>query len=118
MEAPCVLVMKKDFLIKRAIAGLLTAGFNVEVAVSEAADLCELVDDTLKIKPEAILLSESMSVDAQDSMSKLLRDSRGLKVIVVSEQSNWLRVFSKKDLLLTELKDLFHAIASESTLST
>ena len=107
---PCVLVVKADVLLKRAFARLLMLGSDVEIIVSEAADLEDLKDDICKTKPDAVLFSESIPFSQEESISQLLMLHPLHKLITVSEESNLLRVFTKEKRPVTELKDLLTAI--------
>jgi len=111
-KAPCVLVLKADVLMKRAFASLITQGGEFEVAVSEALDLTDLIEDVASINPDAIFLSGSLPLADKASLSQLLIRYRGLKVVVVSNESNWLHIFKREDRLLTRLDDLLLVINS------
>lgn len=105
-RTPCVLVMNTDVLLKRAFASLLTLGGNVEIVVSEAEDLQDLINDIYKTNPDAVLFSESIPFSRQESLTQLLMLHPSRKLIVVSEESNLLNVFSREERLVTELGDL------------
>jgi chemotaxis response regulator CheB len=109
-KKPCVLVMKNDSLLKRAVVSLVISGCELDVVVSEAADFHELTGDVAKLQPDIVLLGESMPWAAKESLSNLLMTCTRLKVIVASEDSNWLHVFNKEDKLLTGLNDLISVI--------
>ena len=105
-KTPCVLVMNTDVLLKRAFASLLTVGSNVEIVVSEAEDLQELMSDICKTNPDVVLFSESIPFSRKESLSQLLMLQPMHKLIVVSEESNLLNVFSREERLVTQLGDL------------
>jgi DNA-binding NarL/FixJ family response regulator len=111
-KPPCVLVLKPDVLLKRAFVSLLTAGNEFEVVVSEAKDLSELADDIFKIGPDIVFLSESMPLAKKETLIQLIVIHPGIKVVLVSEDSNWLHIFNKEDRLLTSLDDLLPIINS------
>jgi hypothetical protein len=109
---PCVLIMEQDVLLKRALASLLSLGRDVEIVVSEAVNIEELIIDINKINPDAVLFSESVRFSQSDSLSRILKVSPMPKLIVVSEESNWLYVINREDKLLTDLSDLLVVIES------
>jgi len=111
-KTPCVLVMKGDVLLKRAFVSLMILGGEFEVVVSEAIDVLELADDISKTKPDVVFFSVSIPWARIDCLSQLLIRYPGLKVIVVSEDSNWLHIFKHEDQLLTSLDDLLLIINS------
>lgn len=110
---PCVLVMNQDVLIKRAFASLLDSGKVLDVVVSEAKDEWELTDDIDKTKPDVLCFSGSIPLVKMDSLPHLLMRHAGLKVIIVSEESNWLHMFKHEDRLVTSLQDLIQIIDAE-----
>jgi DNA-binding NarL/FixJ family response regulator len=110
IKTPCVLVADADVLLKRAFASLLTLGSDLEIVVSEAKDVQDLLDDISKTKPDAVLFSESIPFSHMDSLSHLLTIHPMPKVIIVSEDSNWIHIFSQEDRLVTDLSDLLSVI--------
>lgn len=106
----CVLVMKTDVLLKRAVISLMDLEKELEIVVSEAIDIPELAMDVSKINPSVILFSESHPVAAKETLAQLLFSHPKLRVVVVSENSNWLHVFDKEDRLMTSLDDLIAVI--------
>lgn len=102
--------MSTDILVKRAFARLLMLGCNVEIVVSEAVDIEELMDDICKTNPDAVLFSESIPFSQEESISKLLMLQPLHKLIIVSEESNLLSVFIKEKRPITELNDLINVI--------
>ena len=110
IKTPCVLVVEADVLLKRAFASLLTLGGDLEIVISEARNIQELLDDISKTKPSAVLFSESIPFSRMDSLSQLLMIHPMPKVIVVSEDSNWIHIFSQEDRLITDLSDLLFVI--------
>ena len=111
-KAPCVLILKADVLVKRAFASLITMGSEFEVVVSESPDLSELTEDISKLRPDVIFISSSNPLADRYFLSQLLIRYPGLKVVVVSDQSNWLHIFKHEDKLLTSLDELLPIINS------
>ena len=109
-KKPCVLVMKTDVLLKRAVISLMDLEQELEIVVSDAIDIPDLALDVSKINPEVILFSESHPVAAKETLAQLLFSHPKLRVVVVSEDSNWLHVFDKEDKLMTSLNDLLAVI--------
>ena len=109
----CVLVMKTDVLLKRAVLSLMDLDEDLELVVSEAVDFLELAMDVSKINPNTVLFSESQPLAAKESLSQLVGVHPGLKIVVVSVNSNWLHIFDKEDLLMTSLDDLLAVIKSD-----
>jgi chemotaxis response regulator CheB len=107
MTTPCVLAVQQDSLIGRALASVLTSSkSDLKLITYQAKDISGLVAETLELKPDVVILGESMPLAAKDSVGQLLMSFPALRVIVVGEGNNWLHVFSKKDRLVTRQSDL------------
>lgn len=109
-RTPCVLLLKTDVLVKRAFASLLSLGCDLEIVVSEAVDTQELIDDISKTKPDAVLFSESIPFSQKDALSQLLMTRPMPRLIIVSQENNYLHIFSREERLVTDLSDLLTAI--------
>ena len=114
MDMSCVLVMKNDSLMKRALAGVLqVAGDQLNVCVSEADKVSELSAEIIRLDAGVVLLGESMPLAEDTAVMQLLATHARLRVIVVSEQSNWLHIFCKEDRLLAGLPELLNIICAD-----
>jgi hypothetical protein len=109
-KRPCVLVMKTDVLLKRAVISLMDLEMELEIVVSDAVDIPDLARDVSKINPDIVLFSESQPVAAKETLVQLLLSHPRLRVVIVSVTSNWLHVFDKEDMLMTSLDDLLNVI--------
>jgi len=107
-----ILLMEKDSLWKRALSSLVsTSGSDINLITSQASNLDELIGEISQNEVSVVLLGESsMPSTEKDSLTQLLMVYPKLRVIVVSEDSNWLYVFQKEDFLLTGLTDLLNVI--------
>ena len=106
----CVLVMKTDVLLKRTVVSLMNLEKELEIVVSEAVNITDLAMDVSKINPNVVLFSESQPMAAKESLAQLLITYPKLRIIVVSVDSNWLYIYDKEDMLLTNLDDLLTVI--------
>jgi DNA-binding NarL/FixJ family response regulator len=114
MTTPCILILQQDVLLQRALESLLlVSNPDLRVVTSEALDIKGLVAEISKFEPDAVLLSESMPMAGEESLVLLLTTYPKLRVIVASESSNWLHLYSKQDILLTRLTDLLKVIKSD-----
>ena len=102
----CVLVMKTDVLLKRTVVSLMNLEKELEIVVSEAVNITDLAMDVSKINPNVVLFSESQPMAAKESLITYPK----LRIIVVSVDSNWLYIYDKEDMLLTNLDDLLTVI--------
>jgi DNA-binding NarL/FixJ family response regulator len=109
----CILVMKTDVMLKRAVISLMGLEKDLEIVVSEAVDFTELAMDVSKINPNVILFSDTHPAAAKESLTQLLTNHSRLRIVVVSVKSNWLHIFDKEDMLLTSFDDFLGIIKSD-----
>ena len=105
-----ILVLADDVLMQRALASLLMMEGTIEVAVSEAQDAQSLAEHVSERKPDAIFISSSIASAMKDSLSELLIQQPGMRVVVGNDENNQLHIFKHEDRLLTRLDDLWHVI--------
>lgn len=111
MGITCVLAMQQHSLMNQAlITALLSSIPEHKVVTSTANGLETLITEISELKPDVVLLGEATPLAAKDTLAHLLMCFPELRVIVVSEDTNWLHVFHKKDMLLTRQSDLFDIV--------
>lgn len=111
MNTICVLVTKQDSMLNRAITDLLhNSDCELKIIKSEAIDVSGLIAETSKIKPDVVILGESTPLARMDVLGNLLMSYPEMRVVVVSEESNWLHIFDKRDKLMTRNTDLLDAL--------
>ena len=107
MKMTCLLAIQQHSLMNQAlITALLSSTSENMVITSLANDLDTLISEIAEMKPYVVLLGEATPLAAKDSLARLLMSLPELRVIVVSEDTNWLHIFNKKDVLLTRQSDL------------
>jgi len=113
MSIKCILAIQEHSLMNQAlVTALLTADEEHSVVTSTADSVEKLVTEISELKPSVVLLGEATPLAAKDTLAHLLMCFPELHVIVVSEDTNWLHVFHKKDLLLTRQSDLLDIVYS------
>lgn len=111
MSMTCMLAVQQHSLLNQAlITALLSSAPEHKLVTSTANGLEALITEISELKPDVVLLGEAMPLAAKDILAHLLMCFSELRVIVVSEDTNWLHVFHKKDLLLTSQRDLFDIV--------
>jgi DNA-binding NarL/FixJ family response regulator len=103
--------MKNDWLTKRALFSILQdAQTDLMVCLSEASEVNELDAEIERLRAEVVFIGESTPMASNGNITQLLRTRPNLKVIVVSEQSNWVHIFRRDDILLGSLPEFMHLI--------
>jgi len=110
---PCVLAITKDTLLSFALTNLINASDTGLVVVESSAQTFEeLVMEINTHRADVILLEKSSPLAGEDALTKLLMLYPKVLVIIVDEESNWLRIFRREDILMTSPADLISAIQS------
>jgi chemotaxis response regulator CheB len=103
--------MRQDSLLNRALASILMSSkSDLKIVTSEAKDVGGLIAEVANLKPDFVILGESMPIAAKDMLGHLLMSYSELRVIVVSEDTNWIHVFQKRDVLMTRWADLLDVL--------
>jgi chemotaxis response regulator CheB len=111
MNIPRVLVMNQDSLLNSALTDILkNSACDVKVVTSGVNDVKGLIKETSELKPDIVLIGESTPLAQEDVLGHLLMINPELQVIIVSEDSNWVHIFHKKDLLMTRQSDLLDVL--------
>ncbi len=107
----CLLAVPNNTLLDRALASVILSGDSeIKLVTSAAKTMAELVSEISDLRAEIVVLSESMPLAAKEALISLLMSFTELRLIVVSEDTNWLHVFHKKDMLLTRQSDFKDSI--------
>jgi chemotaxis response regulator CheB len=103
--------MKQDSLLNRALASaLLRSDCEIKIIPSSANDAKSLITETSKFKPDIVIIGESMPLARKDALGSLLMSYPEMRVVVVSEDTNWLHIFHKTDKLMTRQADLLDVL--------
>ncbi len=114
MEKTCVIVMRQDSLLNRALGAIiLNSNPAIKVYTSKAKDVRGLIAEVAELKADFVIMEEAAPLADEEMLGHLLMSYSELHVIVVSEETNWLHVFHKHDLLMTRQADLLNALQSD-----
>ncbi len=111
MSITCLLAIPNNSLLDRALESIISSGNSeIKLITSAAKNLTELVDEISDLGANIVILAESLPLAAKDTLVSLLMSFTELRVIVVSEDTNWLHVFHKRDMLMNRQADFKDAI--------
>ena len=106
-----VLVMQKESLLNQALANILkNSECEIKVITSSASEAKGLIAETSELKPDIVILGESTPMAGKEVLGYLLMSSPEMQVVVVSEDTNYLHIFHKKDMLITRQTDLLDVL--------
>jgi hypothetical protein len=107
----CLLAIPNNSLLDRALGSIILNGDpEIKVITSAARTLAELIVEISDLTVDIVILGESTPLAAKDSLVSLLMSFTELRVVVVSEDTNWLHIFHKKDSLMTRQADLMDVL--------
>lgn len=114
MKTPRVLILQENSLLSHALKSILRGSetHQLKMVTSEAKDFTNLVLDISELDPDYVLLEESALATSKNQLIDLLKIYPGLRVIVISEESNLLHIYQNRDMLLTRPEDLLMALSS------
>ena len=111
MKITCLLAIPNNSLLDRALDSVISGGSSeINLVTSAANNLAELIADISDKRADIVVLAESLPLASKDALISLLMSFPELRVVVVSEDTNWLHVFHKKDLLIERQADFRNAI--------
>ncbi len=107
MAITCLLALPNNSLLDRAFGSIILNGNpEIKLITSAAKTLAELIVEISDLSVDIVILGESLPLAAKNSLVSLLMSFTELRVVVVSEDTNWLSTFHKKDSLMTRQADL------------
>jgi hypothetical protein len=107
----CLLAIPDNTLLDRALDSIISSGeTEVKLVTSAARNLAELIIEISDLKADIVVMAESLPMAAKEALIGLLMSFTELRIMVVSEDTNWLHVFHKKDILMTRQTDLKNSL--------
>lgn len=111
MSINCLLAIPDNTLLDRALDSIISSGeTEVKLVTSAARNLAELIIEISDLKADIVVMAESLPMAAKEALIGLLMSFTELRIMVVSEDTNWLHVFHKKDILMTRQTDLKNSL--------
>jgi chemotaxis response regulator CheB len=108
----CILIVVTNTLLKQAMTNLIANHSDMTVVTRGMNTVEELIDEIARHSPDVVVLEEGTLLSSAETLVSLLMLYPGLRVIVLSEQSNWLHIYSKEEVLMTQATDLVNLIQS------
>ena len=110
METSRVLVSHCGSILRLGIESLLSPESSLTVVSADPAGEGELYELVERFQPNILILGECALISQRSILTTLLLEYPNLWVFSISAASNWLHVYQKQDILITQATDLVHVI--------
>lgn len=111
MDKRCFLVGRKDSLFKQLVASLLVDMMdNLDLQENTTTDFKAMLDEIRGAKPNMVLLEEVSPFSENSLTIRLLDSLPGLPLIVISEDSNLIRIVRSETRILGSSRDLIETL--------
>jgi hypothetical protein len=111
LNITCLIAIPNDSLMDRALGSVISGGGSeINLVKSTANEMAELIEEISDKRADVVVLTESSPLAGKDGLISLLMSFPELRIVVVSEDTNWLYVFHKRDLLMSQRADFRNAI--------
>src|SRR5512141_660027 len=97
LNLPDVLIVDCGSLLINAFESISDNGNKFKVTVSRAQSLTDLFFEISSINPDCVIMCELRSLTTQEALGNLMMTYPRLKVILISEDSNVLKILHKED---------------------
>jgi len=113
VHIPCVLVITKNSFLNVSLTNLIHASdIGLAVIESTAQEYEELIREIDTHEADVILLDKACTFADEEALTKLLTLYPKLLMVIVDEESNWLQVYRRENILMTSTQDLLNTLAS------
>ena len=113
MQNPNVLFIFKNPLLNLALTKIITdSKSSLKFIESKAQHYDELITEIKTLIADVIILDKASSFAKEDILTKLLNLYPKLLLILVDQNSNWLRVYRREDILISSSAELMEIIES------
>ena len=117
MSLKKVLLFSSDTLLSSAIRCLISGDQELELIALSSENLAELVTASRKLKPDVIILEQSLLASYSGLLNRLLKGERDSRVITLDENQNILHVYSGHEVSVERSSDLLAILHSNNSLT-
>lgn len=113
MKERCVLVITNDTVLGYAMTNLFRDSHDgIRVAISQAQTLEDLVMEIQDHQASILLFEKSHPYGGEKELTEIQTLYPNLKMIIVTEESNWMQIIGVRDILMNSSQDLVNLIRS------
>lgn len=112
-----VLIVENSLLLGAGVQSLLASEADLDAIGISPKDRTELIQDIERFRPEAVVLDEGMHLADTARLLTFLEVYPELRVVVLSANSNLVRLYHKQRILVTQVSDLITVLRASQSLS-
>ena len=94
------------------VESLLASEADLEVINVVNEDMCGLLQAVAQYRPDTIILDKSLIMEDGNLLVSLLEELPEMRVIGVSAEDNWLHLYWKRDVMVTQAADFTEVVRS------
>jgi chemotaxis response regulator CheB len=110
MNEKTVLLIESGHFIGGVIRSLFTRCETLNVIEASPASSRELIQLVNQARPQVVVLDDTVRADYLSHLLKYMRNSDGIRVVVVNTSSNQLEVYEKQQIPVRQTADFLAAL--------
>lgn len=110
MSANCLIVIDNHSPLNLAVEMFLAPRLSLRAIKSCAIDFQSLVDEIVSLKPQVVMIEDKTIQGDCNLMNKIFELNIDLKVVVVSSETNYIRIFRKDEVLIQNASEFLEII--------
>ena len=110
LHRPCVVIYGEGLLLGTIVESLSMHEPELEIIGIQADDELELFSAIERYAPNAVIIQQCTQTIDPKRLTGLLADHPDMRVIMAGADDNWLQVYHRKDILLTNPEELIRMI--------
>ena len=112
-----VLIVENSLLLGAGVQSLLAGQADLDVIGISPKDQAELIQEIERFRPEVVVLDEVTPLADTARVLTFLEVCPELRVVVLSANSNLVRLYHKQRILVTQASDLITVLRASQSLS-
>ncbi len=112
MNTQLILICTLGSVIGLAVESLLSGETGLDFIKVPGEDRCGLLQAVAQHQPGTVILDDAIILEDSDVLVSLLTGFPEMRVVGVSGEDNWLHLFSRQDILVSQAIDFTRVVRS------
>ncbi len=106
-----VILWGREDMLTKGVGVFLNARKGWEVArITDTCNIDFLYQEVERVRPDVVIIYQGDYASETDVPARLMANHPGMKVIIVSLETNSVEVYNKQSVLVKEVSDLFSIV--------